>query len=230
MSSLDNMKTRLSYAGGGNQQDRMIESKLRSLKKAMLYSYQAATAVLEDGREFRCLINPDNTREEYRDKIISIPFEDIRVGNTTETVDPVTGEIKLFNQKRVVEEVEDDFFEISLEEARETNPEINIDDLYDIPVSIDNFMRATAMHVKTVLKQKVREAEKEAVYNEYIDKKDEIINLQLDLIRKMTENNIRRLSDDIWGSTRAPANPGQTPQKPAAPHCRSPVHRRSRAL
>lgn len=91
------------------------------------------------------------------------------------SVNPITGEIKLFNQKRVVEEVEDDFFEISLEEAKETNPEINIGDLYEIPVSIDNFVRATAMHVKTVLKQKVREAEKEAVYNEYIDKKDEII-------------------------------------------------------
>lgn len=91
------------------------------------------------------------------------------------SVNPVTGEIKLFNQKRIVEEVEDDFFEISLEEAHETNPELNIGDLYEIPVSIDNFMRATAMHVKTVLKQKVREAEKEAIYNEYIDKKDEII-------------------------------------------------------
>lgn len=91
------------------------------------------------------------------------------------SVNPVTGEIKLFNQKRVVEEVEDDFFEISLEEARETNPELNIGDLYEIPVQIDNFVRATAMHVKTVLKQKVREAEKEAVYNEYIDKKDEVI-------------------------------------------------------
>ena len=33
------------------------------------------------------------------------------------------------------------------------------------------------------------------------DKKDEIISMQLDLIRKMTENNIRRLSDDIWGSS-----------------------------
>ena len=91
------------------------------------------------------------------------------------SVNPVTGEIKLFNQKRIVEEVEDDFFEISLEEAHETNPELNIGDLYEIPVSIDNFMRATAMHVKTVLKQKVREAEKETIYNEYIDKKDEII-------------------------------------------------------
>ncbi len=100
------------------------------------------------------------------------------------SVNPVTGEIKLFNQKRVVEEVEDDFFEISLEEAKETNPEINIGDLYEIPVSIDNFVRATAMHVKTVLKQKVREAEKEAVYNEYIDKKDEII---VGIIEKVQE-------------------------------------------
>lgn len=39
-----------------------------------------------------------------------------------------------------------------------------------------------------------------------MDKKDEIIQAQLDLIKKMTENNIRRLSDDIWGSTRQPQN------------------------
>ena len=48
------------------------------------------------------------------------------------SVNPVTGEIKLFNQKRVVEEVEDDFFEISLEDAHETNPELNTTkDLYE---------------------------------------------------------------------------------------------------
>lgn len=40
MSGLDNMKARINYNGGKNQQDRMIEDKLRSLKKAMLYSYQ----------------------------------------------------------------------------------------------------------------------------------------------------------------------------------------------
>lgn len=89
VSSLDNMKMRINYNGGGNQQDRMNEDKLRSLKKALLYSYQAATAILEDGREFRCLINPDKTKTEYRDKIISIPFEDVclnkdRVGKTIE--------------------------------------------------------------------------------------------------------------------------------------------------
>ncbi len=51
------------------------------------------------------------------------------------------------------------------------------------------------------------------------DKKDEIISLQLDLIRKMTENNIRRLSDDIWGPSRksptaptSPASPSVSPE------------------
>ncbi|MGN0992905.1 MAG: hypothetical protein ACI4PE_03200 [Bacilli bacterium] len=76
MSGLDNLKARLLY-NGGNQEGRMQSDKLRSLKKALLYSYQAATAILEDGREFRCLINPDKNKIDYEDKIISIPYKDI---------------------------------------------------------------------------------------------------------------------------------------------------------
>lgn len=77
MRALEEMKTRLQYSGGVNQQDRMNQDKLRVLKKALLYSYQAATAILEDGREFRCLINPDKLKTSYDEKIISIPYEDI---------------------------------------------------------------------------------------------------------------------------------------------------------
>jgi len=77
MSSLDNLKTRVNYAGGPNQEERMNSDKLRSLKKALLYSYQAQTAILTDGREFRCLINHDKLKEDYDDKIISIPYKDI---------------------------------------------------------------------------------------------------------------------------------------------------------
>ena len=67
----------------------MQQRKLETLKKALIYSYQAATAKLSDGREFRCLINPDKLKENYDDKIISIPFKDIclnaeRVGKTSE--------------------------------------------------------------------------------------------------------------------------------------------------
>ena len=77
MTGLENMSTRLQYAGGAPQNKRMNEDKLKSLKKALLYSYQSATAILADGREFRCLINPDQLKNEYDNKIISIPFEDV---------------------------------------------------------------------------------------------------------------------------------------------------------
>ena len=68
--------------------------KLKSLKKALLYSYQSATAQLSDGREFRCLINPDKLKTDYDNKIISIPFEDIclnedKIGKTTEGIQPI---------------------------------------------------------------------------------------------------------------------------------------------
>ena len=87
MSGLENMRTRINYAGGKNQQGRMNCDKAATLRKALLYSYQAATAVLSDNREFRCLINPDKLKNDYDDKIISIPFEDIclnskRLGKT----------------------------------------------------------------------------------------------------------------------------------------------------
>ena len=48
MNSLDNMKKRLGYAGGRPQQSRMIQDKLRSLKKSLLYSYQAGTMVIDN--------------------------------------------------------------------------------------------------------------------------------------------------------------------------------------
>ena len=55
----------------------MIDEKANSLNKALLYSYQSATAVLSDGREFRCLINPNNVTMEADDKMLSIPFKEI---------------------------------------------------------------------------------------------------------------------------------------------------------
>ena len=91
MSALDNLKKRLDYSGGINQESRMNLDKLRSLKKALLYSYQAQTAILKDNREFRCLINHDKLKEDYDDKIISIPYDDIclnadKIGKTSEGI------------------------------------------------------------------------------------------------------------------------------------------------
>lgn len=88
--SLENMKARINFHGG-NQQERMNNDKLKSLKKALIYSYQSATAKLADGREFRCLINRNKLSLDLDDKIISIPFKDVclnsdKVGTTTEGI------------------------------------------------------------------------------------------------------------------------------------------------
>lgn len=87
----DNLNMRLNYLGG-NQKQRIDRAKLNSLKKALLYSYQSETLITEDGREFRCLINPDKLKNDYDNKILSIPFEDIclnkeKVGTTTEGIE-----------------------------------------------------------------------------------------------------------------------------------------------
>lgn len=94
MTALENMKTRLNYVGGTAQIARMNADKLKSLKKAMTASYQAATAILADGRQFKCLINPDKIKNTYDNKILSIPFEDIclnapKKGKTSEGIVPI---------------------------------------------------------------------------------------------------------------------------------------------
>lgn len=86
--SVELLNKRLQYQGG-NQEQRFIKDKLIGLKRALLYSYQAATAVLADGRQFRCLINPNRNKPAYDNKILSIPYKDIclnspRVGKTSQ--------------------------------------------------------------------------------------------------------------------------------------------------
>ena len=92
-SSLDLLKTRITYHGS-NVQETYEKDKLRSLKNALKYSYQSEDILLEDGREFKCLINPDKLKENYDEKMLSIPFEDIclnkeRIGKTSAGIEPI---------------------------------------------------------------------------------------------------------------------------------------------
>lgn len=77
--SIENIKARINYAGGADQSARMRADKLRSLQKALMYSYQSATIKLADKREFKCLINPDRLSMDLDNKILSIPFRGTRV-------------------------------------------------------------------------------------------------------------------------------------------------------
>ena len=99
MSLLNNLSLRLDFRGGANQQTRMIQDKLRTLKKSLLYSYQSATARLSNGQEFRCLINSDSTKEKKIDKVLSIPFEDICLNDFVEKGDKTSSGLQKINLK-----------------------------------------------------------------------------------------------------------------------------------
>lgn len=76
LNGLQLMKTRLDYRGGTDQQARMIKDKRRNLDKALLYSYQGAKIrrVNED-MIVRGLINPNQIKQDYDEKILSIGNE-----------------------------------------------------------------------------------------------------------------------------------------------------------
>ena len=83
--------------------------------------------------------------------------------------------IDLYQNYRVVEEVEDDELEISLEDAREIKADAQLDDIISRPIEITTMSRAAASLAKNVMRQKIREAEKVAVYDEYIDQLHEMV-------------------------------------------------------
>lgn len=91
------------------------------------------------------------------------------------TIDENTGKIRLYEIKHVVDDVMDEDYELSEEEAQEIDPKYHVGDDVITEVSPDVFGRLAAIQTKQILRQKIREAEKEALYNEYIDKKDDII-------------------------------------------------------
>ncbi len=85
-------------------------------------------------------------------------------------IDPDTGKIEMYQIKNVVEEVEDDFLEISVEDANKDGTHYVAGDEYLIPASIEDLRKATALSVKSILRQKFAEAERGALYEAFKDK------------------------------------------------------------
>jgi len=86
-----------------------------------------------------------------------------------------TGEVELFEFVTVVEEVQDSYKEICLDEAHEIDPEAEVGDSLGEKLDSSGFSRIAAQTAKQVIIQKVRDAERETIYNEYSDRVWEII-------------------------------------------------------
>ena len=95
--------------------------------------------------------------------------------NVKVSINRETGEIHVYAQKVVVEDVYDYVTEISIEEAKEISPRYDLDDIVDLEVTPKNFGRVAAQHAKGVVTQRIREAERNIVYSEYKELEYDII-------------------------------------------------------
>ena len=95
--------------------------------------------------------------------------------NIEAILDEQTGEIGVFSTKTVVEEVEDPDTQISLEEAQEIDDEVEVDDEVKIEVTPDQFGRIAAQSAKQVITQRIRDAERNNILNEFLEKKGTLV-------------------------------------------------------
>lgn len=86
-----------------------------------------------------------------------------------------TGTMHVYARKEVVDEVFDSRLEIAIEEARKINPNYEIGDIVEIEVTPKEFGRIAAQTAKQVVTQRVREAERGIIYEEFVDRKDDIM-------------------------------------------------------
>ena len=107
--------------------------------------------------------------------------------NVKVVMDRETGNIEVYAQKDVVEEVEDPQLQISLEEAKKINPIYEAGDVVDFVVTPKNFGRISAQTAKQVVVQKFREAEREILFNQYISKEKEIV---IGIVQRYEKKNV----------------------------------------
>ena len=86
-----------------------------------------------------------------------------------------TGDINVYAQLLVVDNIEDEDQEILIEDAQEINSEAKLGDVLEEVITPDSFGRIAAQTAKQVVVQRIREAERTVIFDDYIEKEDEVI-------------------------------------------------------
>ena len=95
--------------------------------------------------------------------------------NVAVQINPRTGDIDVFCEKEIVEEVDNPSFEISLEAAQKLDPDCEVGQFLDVPVMPENFGRIAAQTARQIMGQKLRGAERDVIYEEYRHRVGEMI-------------------------------------------------------
>ena len=121
-------------------------------------------------------INPEVLIEAVESAFLMASKRKLGAQNLASHLNRESGEVELFSIRKVVEEVTDKEKEIFLDDARKVEAEAKIDDTVELKIEAEGFGRIAAQMAKHVIIQKVRDAEQENVYNDFKNRKGELIN------------------------------------------------------
>ncbi len=121
-------------------------------------------------------ISRDTILEAIESSLITASKKSVgREKNLSVSIDKTTGDIKVFAEVEVVEEQTDSPIKISYDEARQMDKTVKVGDTMKIEVTPENFGRIAAQTAKQVIIQKLREAEKNMIYNEFKNRVETLI-------------------------------------------------------
>ena len=98
-----------------------------------------------------------------------------KADNVKVNIDPVTCQFSVYAEKTVVEKVEDDVTEISLEKAREIDSKYELGDIVNVEIKSKEFGRIATQNAKNVILQKIREEERKVLFNQYYGKEKDVV-------------------------------------------------------
>ena len=98
-----------------------------------------------------------------------------KADNVKVEIDKETCDFLCYAEKEVVEEVEDDVLQISLEDAQEISKKAQLGDMLHVEIKSKEFGRIATQNAKNVILQKIREEERSVIYNQYYEKEKDVV-------------------------------------------------------
>lgn len=110
-----------------------------------------------------------------------------KADNIRVNIDHQTGEVNVYAEKEIVEEVEDPLTQMSVVEAKLKYPKNNIGDIVHVEVTPKNFGRIAAQKAKQVVVQKIREEERKVLFDQYYGKEKDVVT---GIVQRYVGNNV----------------------------------------
>lgn len=107
--------------------------------------------------------------------------------NVRVSLDRITGDFHVYARKNVVESVENEITEISLTDAKNINAAYEVDDILELEVTPKNFGRIAAQTAKQVVVQRIREAERGIIYEEFSNRESDILT---GIVQRIEQKNV----------------------------------------